>query len=231
MAKCDKRYNIFLQIEEKFHKNLVETFKTKNELIDKVEIRARAFSALGQILSKKEMQFSHQKEIISIFDEVFSDVITSIYLAGCALDKPAQSVLRRVLELGVSIVYMWDLPHIYWGWKCHDCDLNFNDMLEHLTKPSYMTFIASINNSINKKELFDEKKARRLYRILSNTIHGKISTFESNLPERYTYSSSDLEAHLKNVLDVEEVLLDLWCVRFFEYTTELFIEIPSIKRV
>jgi hypothetical protein len=54
--------------------------------------------------------------------------------------------------------------------------------------------------SINS--LCDIKKANKIYRKLSNTIHGKISTFESLAPERFSYNKFDwsekIKARLKN---------------------------------
>ena len=58
-----------------------------------------------------------------MFDEVFADVVSSIYLSACGLDKPAQMILRRALEVGAATVYVWDLPHVFSGWKEHDEDL------------------------------------------------------------------------------------------------------------
>ena len=140
----------------KLMNNLKQSLMDNNSMLNEVEIKARSSAALGQILSEQKNLLLHQKKITTIFDEVFSDLIISIYLAGSALDKPAQIVLRRVLELGISIVYLWDLPHVFWGWETHDFDLSFNDMLEHLTKPNYVTFIQSLNADFSgEEELFD----------------------------------------------------------------------------
>jgi len=50
-----------------------------------------------------------------MFDEIFADSICSAHFAACGLDLPAQMVLPRVLDLGVGAVYLWDLPHVFWG--------------------------------------------------------------------------------------------------------------------
>ena len=81
---------------------------------------------------------------------------------------------------------MWDLPCKFWGWKNHDKDLNFNEMLEYLTDNSFKTYIENMNCNYKGEEIFNQSAAQNVYRRLSNTTHGKISTFESNLPLRFS---------------------------------------------
>jgi hypothetical protein len=93
--------------------------------------------------------------------------------------------------LGIALIFLWDLPCTFWGWKEHDNDLNFKEMIEHLSSDSYRTYIKNININYKDEEILHIIDARRLYRELSNITHGKISSFESNLPERFTYSLCD----------------------------------------
>ena len=193
------------------------------------DIRARAIAAIGQIaLEQDELQPS-QHEIALIFNEVFSDMILSIYLTACALNKPSQNVLRRALELGIAIVYLWDLPHMFWGWKVYDSDLNFNDMVDHLTKEGYKSFLKSLNPQYQNEDLFDYKEARRLYRTMSNTIHGKIQTHEACLPGRFSYNLDECHQNIVLVDRVQVILLNLFKKRFFNYYAEMEKRIPSIN--
>ena len=118
------------------------------------------------------------------------------------------------MELGIAIVYLWDFPHIFWGWKSHNQDLNFNDMLDHLSKESYKTFLTSINPGHTFETMIDFKEATNLYRTLSDTVHGKISTHESNLADRFMHNSTDSQRNLQFILRVEDVLLELFRNRF-----------------
>jgi hypothetical protein len=67
-----------------------------------------------------------------------------MYLLSVGLIVPARMLTRRAFELGLGAVYMWDLPHKYWGWAKHDHDLGFTEMIEHLTSQSYLTHLANV---------------------------------------------------------------------------------------
>lgn len=222
---------VFLDLQDKFQSNLKLSLVENVENLSQAELKARAFAIVGQILREDPNLSPSHKEITAIFNELFTDSVISIYLAGCSLDKPAQTLLRRVLELGIAVIYLWDTPHQFWGWKCHDKDLNFNEMIEYLNSDSYKTFVSSENPNFSANSLFDIKEAKKIYRELSNTIHGKISTFESLVPERFSYSKSDWEEHLTLVEQVQNVLLELWRNRFNNIFTELEKKIPAISRL
>lgn len=219
---------IFIELQKKLNSNLEFSLGEKVEKICQVEIKARAFAIVCQALQKKHNISQSQQEILKIFDEVFVDVVISVYLAGCSLDKPSQTLLRRVLELGVAIIYLWDMPHLFWAWKCHDKDLSFNTMIEHIDSNGYKSFVSSENSGVNVKNLFDIEEAKQLYRELSNTVHGKFSTFESILPDRFKHSSSDWNKHLVLVEKVQDLLLTLWKNRFSDTFFELRDKLPSI---
>jgi hypothetical protein len=140
-------------------------------------------------------------------------------------------VLRRVLELGVATVYLWDLPHVFWGWKKHDVDLNFKDMLDHLASPSFKSFVSFANARTAGQDVLDGSEARKLYRDLSNAIHGKLSTFETLISDRFTHTEADWEHHLNLVERVERLLLTMWKVRFREVELGLQSNMPQLQRI
>jgi hypothetical protein len=222
---------IFLKLQNNFQSNLNLSLLENTETLSKAEIKARAFAIIGQILLKYPNLSPSHKEITVIFNEIFTDLVISIYFAACSLDKPAQTLLRRVLELGIAVIYLWDTPYEFWGWKSRDKDLKFQEMIECLDSDSYKLFVSSENpnfDSINS--LCDIKKANNIYRKLSNTIHGKISTFESLVPERFIYNKFDWEEHLNLVEEVENILLELLNNRFNIFL-ELEKKLPAVSRL
>lgn len=221
---------VFEELREKFSSNLKTSLTEKAEELHQVETKARAFAVLGQIISEDQNLSKSQKDITAIFDEIFADIVTSIYLAGCSLDKPAQLTLRRALELGIAAIYLWDNPAQFWGWKCHDKDLSFKEMIDYLNSDNYKSFIVLENLSSSNSYQFDVSQANKLYRILSNTIHGKITTFETVLPDCFNFNSNDWSAHLELVLKVENLLFGLWENRFEKAFLELEIRLPSLRR-
>lgn len=221
--------DILKDLDSKFQQNLNTFLSQGNTGCKEIDLKARAIAAIGQISSNAQGLQSSQIEITHIYNEVFSDIILSVYFIACALDRPAQSVLRRALELGIAIVYLWDLPHIFWGWKNHDYDLNFNEMLEHISKDGYKSYLTSLDIKCCDDRFFDFGETRRLYRMLSNTIHGKIATHESKLPDRFSYNPEDWKDNLFLINSVENILLQLYNKRFPNYYSTMMDMMPSIN--
>ncbi len=221
--------SVLSDLNAKFCKNLGLALSQEEPLASRAELQARAIPIVAKILSSHLELTAWQREALCMFDEVFADVICSIYLSACGLDKPAQMMLRRALEVGAATVYVWDLPHLFWGWKDHDKDLNFNEMLEHFSTQGFQSFVRSQNPHLKNPEVFDTALARSLYRKLSNIIHGKMTTFESLLPDKFQYTQGDWRLHLEEVCEVEQILLALWENRFRCISEHLLNDFPQLR--
>jgi hypothetical protein len=221
--------SILSDLNAKFCKNLGLALSQEGPLASTAELQARAIPIVAKILSRHLELTAWQREALCMFDEVFADVICSIYLSACGLDKPAQMILRRALEVGAATVYVWDLPHLFWGWKDHDKDLNFNEMLEHFSTQGFQSFVRSQNPHLKSREVLDTTLARLLYRKLSNIIHGKMTTFESLLPDKFQYSRDDWRLRLEEVCEVEQILLELWENRFRCVSEHLLNDFPQLR--
>lgn len=219
---------VFRKLAAQFTQNFTTAFSLLVPEIKRVELKSRCLSSIGEILHSKCATSDTQKQIATIFDEVFADCVCSIYLAGQGLDKPAQLVLRRVLELGLAAVYLWDQPHILWGWKEFDEDLRFTEITTYLSTPSYLRFVASENKQVDPTPIFDASIARNEYRALSNTVHGKISTFESPLIDRFRHSDGDWKSHLARLEAIQDLLINATCARFAAVRENLKIIQPQI---
>jgi hypothetical protein len=207
---------IMRSLHAKFNQNFDTALREKHPLLAKAEMKARAVSEVAEVLRASPNLTKTQSEILTIFDEVFADLVTSIYLASLALDKPARMLLRRALELGVAIVYLWDMPHLYWMWKTHDTDLSFKTMLEHIADPKYKSFLTADNASYGDDDAIDAGQANSVYRQLSNVIHGKLKEFESTTPDRFVHTPMDWDSHLALACVIENLLLKLWKCRFHQ---------------
>ena len=198
-------------------------------LASNAEVQARAIPVVAKILSAKLQLTDWQQEALCMFDEVFADIICSIYLGACGLDKPAQMILRRALEVGVATVYVWDLPHLFWAWKSHDKDFTFNEMLEHIGDAGFNSFVRNQNAHYVDALLLDVTTARSLYRQLSNIVHGKMASFESVLPDRFQHNNDHWRAHLKQVYEVEDILIQYWRNRFRCVFESLLDDFPQLR--
>ena len=221
--------SVLRDLNEKFCNNLVLALATDEPLASRAESQARAIPVVAKILARHIKLTNWQSEALCMFDEVFADLVCSIYLSACGLDKPAQMTLRRALEVGAATVYVWDMPHLFWGWKNHDEDLSFNEMLAHFGNEGFNSFARSENPHYKSAEILDVTLARSLYRKLSNIIHGKIPTFESVLPDKFQHSPEDWRSHLQQVCDVQRILLALWENRFRCVSEHLLDEFPQLR--
>ena len=220
--------NIFTDLNKKFSKNLQISLQHERERIQRIELKARAFITISDILIKEPTLNAAQKELTCIFDEIFADIICSVYFASCSLDRPAEMLLRKVLDLGVGLFYMWDMPHWFWAWKDHDRDLNFTEMILHLSSDGYKTLVAKENPDFHDQDVINCPLIKSLYGSLSDTVHGKIKTFESLVEQRFNFSLADWTDHLKIVEDVEDVFLKAFRNRFKSIDKKLEKEQPSI---
>jgi hypothetical protein len=203
--------DLFRDLHAKFGDNISLCASNISKSVVAVEVRARATYQLGQTLANIPELQDFRKLLANILGEIFADTIVSVYLAGCALDNPAKILGRRVLELGVSVVYLWDQPCQFYGWYGHDKDLSFQDMLEYIGSSSFRMFLEKDVGSVST---FDPVVASKLYRSLSNIVHGKMCTFESSLPDRFAYTRQGGEEYAQLIGAVQDFLLKLWESRF-----------------
>src|SRR5687768_16804775 len=116
---CQKPFDgleVLRKLGAQFAQNFSTALTTQIPEIARVELKSRCLATVGELIRDKCCVSITQKQIAAIYDEIFADCICSIYLAAQGLDKPAQLVLRRVLELGLAVIYLWDQPHLFWGW-------------------------------------------------------------------------------------------------------------------
>jgi hypothetical protein len=221
--------SVLRDLNAKFCNNLGLALAHEEPLASKAELQARAIPVVAKILGRHLELAAWQRDALCMFDEIFADVICSIYLSACGLDKPAHMILRRSLEVGAATVYVWDLPHLFWAWRDHDKDLTFNEMLDHFSAQGFNSFVRSQNPHYRGTGIIDATLARALYRKLSNIIHGKMTTFESVLPDKFEYSQHDWRSHLEQVCEVEKILLKLWENRFCCVSDHLLNEFPQLR--
>lgn len=183
---------IINMLSDKFNSNFREWQGIQDKKLDKVIISIFTLNTIAEILNEKKSSVHHDV-CIKIFSEIIADTSSSLYLSACAIDKPANIVLRRVLELGVASIYLWDMPHVVYSWKNHDEDLSFSDMLKHITNQGYIDYFTENEKIGGKVCVIDMRKAQKIYGQLSDIVHGKITSFETDLPNKFTFESDDWE--------------------------------------
>ena len=220
---------IYQQLNSKFSENFNSSIAVlKNELIE-AESKAKLLYEFGLIMNSEGVSET-DKQINEIYSEVFSDLTVSIYLALCSLDNASRVLIRRVLELGIAASYFRDMPHKFWHWKTHnnhESDLNFKENIEFLSGESYKLYLLNghgINWEMNKE------KINKLYRDLSNIIHGKYETFETKSVASFSYDEGDFKENISKIILCENIIISCLSQRHPKIFKQLEEKFPSLER-
>lgn len=228
----NKIQDIHKKLHEKFGLNLEQSLTENGAELEEIEVKSRAAYYLGEILSQDRNISDTQREITKIFHEIFTDLTIVSYLSCCAIDNSPRIILRRILELGVATVYLWDLPYKFWNWNNYDDysnDLNFKDMLDYLNNRGHIDLVNKEAGS-NLKSLINKELSSKIYRELSNVIHGKSITFESLDESSFSYQKEDLLNLIEYTIAIENILMSIWKARFPKYFNQLEKNFPAITK-
>lgn len=217
-----------IELDNKFKQNFESWATLSNSNLDNIFIRLRCVGVIGELLESKKSA-KHHDICCKIYDEIFSDGVSAIYLASNAMDKPANIVLRRILELGVAAIYLWDMPHVAYSWNSNDHDLSFSEMLKHVNSRGYLAYISNENSITVESDIFPSFICQQIYGNLSDIVHGKITTFESSLPDRFVFLEEDWNSFIVLVKDVLNLLINAHMVRY-QISAELFKRLPQASK-
>ncbi len=219
---------IMLELHKKFGANFDDWNSLTGKGFDKAFTGLQCIAAVGEVLHQRDNS-KHHKICCKIYDEIFSDGISAIYLATNAMDKPANIVLRRALELGVAAIYLWDMPHMAHSWNDFGQDLSFSAMLSHVNSKGYLAYVSNENSKTIDTGLFPTAKSQEIYGTLSDFVHGKITTFESSMPERFKFVEEEWQEFVVLIEDVISILVKAFLTRF-DISDEVFTKVPLARK-
>jgi hypothetical protein len=230
-AKREPIVALLTALHSKFATNLNDLDREVIALLEIIDLNSRAIDgAAGELQRRHSADDKHKLQCTQLIEEIFADLSQAMYLLAIGLVVPARMLARRAFELGLAIVYMWDLPHEYWGWAKHDEDLSFSKMVNHLCSPRYLTLISSIQNKTPPDWPCTSVALQALYRRLSNTVHGKVEGLPPLSPERYSPNIKNVGEHLKLLAELQRTILDIWCARFNDLKEHLSKEFTKAMR-
>lgn len=218
---------IMNELHLKFDSNFKEWNGVEGDKLDTSFLGLHCIAAIGEILRERKTS-KHHEICCMVYDEIFSDGVSAIYLASNAIDKPASVVLRRVLELGIAAIYLWDMPHMAFSWNNHDQDLSFSEMLNHINSKGYISYINKENDTQILAEIISTNRAQAIYGSLSDVVHGKITTFESSMPDRFKFVSEEWDDFITLADEVIVMLVRAFILRF-NISSELNVKVPQAK--
>lgn len=218
-------------LHDKFGQNAETVGDEAWALLDRIDLNSRIISEIRTVLSSEFCENEGQSRICTeLLEEVFSDFSLAMYLSTIGLIVQARMSVRRAFELGLATVYMWDLPHEYWGWRCGDEDLSFSAMVAHLNSGGYTEYLKHLRGAESAPPICDQAKFQNIYRELSNTVHGKNSGLPPLSPERFLPDRNGVKEHLVLEASAQEAIIALLFGRFSGLQAKLEATFPQIKR-
>ncbi|WP_156465772.1 hypothetical protein [Methylobacterium sp. Leaf106] len=200
-------------LHEKFGRNLRSLNTEVVEVLDNIDTDLRLLARLAEFL---EIDINsgdlHRQGGASLLREAFSDLSQAMYLQCIGLVVPGRMSTRRAFELGIASVYIWDLPHAYWGWIKCDADFSFSEMIAHLSSEPYMELLRSQQGASAAAPL-SIKECQKLYRQLSNTVHGKHSDLPMLSPARFDAEKTKTIKELGDIQTVLKMITAAWSSR------------------
>lgn len=224
---------VLVALHDSFGKNLTSIDQVLLPRLDNIDLQSRMISeAKSQLLNGYCSGPVQIKICEELLDEIFSDFSLAMYFCAGGLIIPSQMSTRRAFELGVAAIYLWDLPHAFWGWRNRDDDLSFSGMIAHLNSTGYLEYLGQLHNSPNIGSMCKQAEFQKIYRELSNTVHGKTSNLPPLSPERF-----DLECSQEFVIQQFELIeraqasiLRLIFGRFERLEEKIQEAMPQVKR-
>ena len=220
---------VYKKLKDKFSNNFESSIQVDKDKLTEAELKAKVIYNFGVLMSKGE-ESATIKCVNEIYDEIFSDLTISIYLSLCSIDNASRVLLRRVLELGVATFYFRDMPHKFWHWRItntHESDLSFRENVDFLAGDAFKAYLHNehgINWSIDKDRI------NKLYRELSNVIHGKYETFETVAANSFDYSEVDFKENIRKIIVCENILISCLGARFPKIFEKINQDFPSLSR-
>lgn len=222
---------ILISLHDKFGQSIDFLDSEAWKVIEKIDVNSRVISEIRTVLLEEHCDTEGQSRICSeLLEEVFSDFSLAMYLCSIGLIVQARMSVRRAFEIGLATVYMWDLPHEYWGWRSGDQDLSFSVMVSHLNSCGYSEYMKHIRGGDNVSAICEQAKFQKIYRELSNTVHGKISQLPPLSPERFLPSRNGIIEHLALIASAQQAVIELLLGRFKELNQKIEETFPVLKR-
>lgn len=220
---------LFDDLHKKFGANLVDASRF-HELAAPHECRARVIRHVGVLIGRQAVA-DHQKLISGYFDEIFGDMVCSLYFSFIGLDIPGRMMLRRALELCLAGISYWDNPAAFWAWNSKNRDISFTELEEFLGGQGYAKFLESEGCSEPQLVLSSIKVLRKQFGLLSNVVHPKPYNFETSSSAKYTFVEDDLRTSLEMLESVQCPLLRILLCRFPMLHKELYVAFPTIDEL
>lgn len=218
-------------LNEKLNQNLENALDNNLDVYNKIDLLNKAVFQMGESLNEVCI-YKGQTAICNIFTEIFSDVTMTTLLVSSSHGNIVDVLKRRILELGVAIVYLWDRPQKYWEWSKQNSqrhDLSFSEMIDVIYSEGYKLFLYEEFGT--EVQLDGKNDLLKMYRSFSNVVHGKEKIFNTTVEAAFDYDKENCASELNSLVDCILIIMNIWKSRFKATFVRVHELLPGLQKI
>jgi hypothetical protein len=198
--------------------NIIEPIATIQQATLKDNDLSRIVDALNVVIEINNDLTTRDKHIGAIWNEITSDVVSSINAALSGFYRLGIASLRSILELGTNSIFYYDHKVEYYLYESED--FKADRYVTTLTKQfNFFTtrYVRSFNKKIDTLQSSEDSISNyldKLYRELCDHVHGRYKTLTKAKSLKIEYIKKDFKGFESLLLKTIGILLTMYYVRF-----------------
>ena len=198
---CDALNAVLEKLNCNFTKSNKEKVILSNEILNYLDLLGQIYNATPNSPSKV------------VFDEVRSDLLSSLIFCFEGYYRHSNICLRSSLELTLSYLYFSDNLYDFVLWK-NDCiDMTWTKLVDSekgFFNPKFLNIV--FGDEISIESLVE--KIRQMYHSTSQYVHGKYEYMQQQLGDKLEYSEELVDSYFSTAKTIVELEIVLVYIRF-----------------
>ncbi|WP_405345394.1 hypothetical protein [Ruminococcus sp.] len=200
---CDALNAVLEKLNCNFNKSNNEKVILSNEILNYLDLLGQVYNATPNSPSKV------------VFDEVRSDLLSSLIFCFEGYYRHSNICLRSSLELTLSYLYYSDNLYDFILWK-NDCiDMTWTKLVDSekgFFNPKFLNIV--FGDEIDIKACVE--KVRQMYHLTSQYVHGKYEYMQQQLGDKIEYSEELVDRYFTTAKTIAELEIVLIYIRFHD---------------
>ena len=213
---CDALNAILEKLNSIYTKSNNEKICSSNEILNYLDLLGQIYNATPNSPSKV------------VFDEVRSDLLSSLIFCFEGYYRHSNICLRSSLELTLSYLYFSDNLYDFVLWK-NDCiDMTWTKLVDSekgFFNPKFLNIV--FGDEISIESLVE--KIRQMYHSTSQYVHGKYEYMQQQLGDKLEYSEELVDRYFSTAKTIVELEIVLVYIRFHSEIIKLIDPEEKIK--
>ena len=200
---CDALNAVLEKLNCNFTKSNNEKVILSNEILNYLDLLGQVYNATPNSPSKV------------VFDEVRSDLLSSLIFCFEGYYRHSNICLRSSLELTLSYLYYSDNLYDFVLWK-NDCiDMTWTKLVDSekgFFNPKFLNIVFGDEIDI----IACVEKVRQMYHLTSQYVHGKYEYMQQQLGDKLEYSEELVDRYFTTAKTIVELEIVLIYIRFHD---------------